>query len=191
VRRHGAENQHHSVKLKPILLLTALWAAGLICAAASPRPVPVRVVVEKTRRRLEVYSGTKLLHAYPIALGLDPVNDKVREGDRRTPEGTFYVTGRNEKSRFYMSLLLSYPNAEDARRGLRDRLIARRDYRRITGALRRHATPPQNTPLGGYVMIHGGGTQRDWTWGCIALENPDIRELCHLVRRGTPVIIRH
>ena len=126
-----------------------------------------------------------------MGLGLSPVEDKVKEGDRRTPEGNFYVFVKNEKSAFYLSLGLSYPNIEDAERGLRDGLINRAQYNQIVQAIRGKTAPPQNTPLGGLIYIHGNGSQTDWTWGCVALDDNDIRELFDAVPKGTEVVIEH
>lgn len=148
-----------------------------------------RVVVKKARRQLLLFSADKLVRTYRIGLGLSPVGDKVRQGDRRTPEGEFYIFTKNAKSAFYLSLGLSYPNAAHAERGLRDGLITRAQYDAITRALRAKKGPPQNTLLGGDIYIHGNGAQSDWTWGCVALENEDVRELFDAVNVGTPVII--
>jgi murein L,D-transpeptidase YafK len=150
-----------------------------------------KIVVIKSSRRLMLYSGDKLVRRYRIGLGSSPVEDKVREGDRRTPEGNFYVFVKNEKSAYYLSLGLSYPNVEDAERGLRDGLINREQYNQIITAIRTKSAPPQNTPLGGLIYIHGNGSQTDWTWGCVALEDTDIRELFDAVPKGTEVVIEH
>ena len=148
-----------------------------------------KIVVIKSRRRLMLYSGDQLVRRYRVGLGLSPIEDKVREGDRRTPEGSFYVFVKNEKSAYYLSLGLSYPNVEDAERGFRDGLINRKQYNEIVRAIRTRTAPPQYTPLGGLIYIHGNGSQRDWTWGCIALDDNDMRELFHAVPKGTDVII--
>jgi len=150
-----------------------------------------KIVVSKSRRRLMLYSTNKLVRIYRVGLGTDPVNDKIKEGDRRTPEGEFYIFTKNERSAFYLSLGLSYPNAEDAERGLRDGLITRQQYNQIVDAIRRKVAPPQNTPLGGQIYIHGNSSQSDWTWGCVALDNKDIRELFDAVPVKTPVVIEH
>lgn len=150
-----------------------------------------RIVIMKSERRLELFSGDTVVRRYKIGLGLSPVEDKVRQGDRRTPEGEFYVFTKNDKSAFYLSLGLSYPNIEDAERGLRDKLISRRRHDVIVRAIKRKATPPQNTALGGDIYIHGNGASTDWTWGCVALENADMKELFDAVTVGTPVTIKH
>lgn len=159
----------------------------------SPLKLPLvspRIVVKKAERQMFLYSANKLVRTYRIGLGLSPVGDKVRQGDRRTPLGDFYVFTKNDKSAFYLSLGLSYPNAPHAERGLREGLITRTQYEAIMRALRAKRTPPQNTALGGDIYIHGNGASSDWTWGCVALENDDVRELFNAVTLGTPVTIQ-
>ena len=100
----------------------------------SPLVLPVekpRIVVYKKERKLEFYSDQTLLRTYRIGLGFSPVADKQREGDGATPEGDFYVFVKNNKSAYYLSLGVSYPNAEDAERGLRDGLITKRSTMRL------------------------------------------------------------
>jgi murein L,D-transpeptidase YafK len=149
-----------------------------------------RIVVLKSKRRLELYSDGAVVRTYKVGLGLNPVPDKQRQGDRATPEGDFYVFTKNDKSAFYLSLGISYPNAEDAERGLRDGLISRAVHDAIVKAIKGKATPPQNTALGGDIYIHGNGASSDWTLGCVALENEDIRELFDAVLVETPVTIK-
>ena len=69
-------------------------------------------------------------------------------------------------------------------------LISRAQHDAIVRAIKRKATPPQNTALGGDIYIHGNGASSDWTWGCVALENEDIKELFDAVPVGTPVTIK-
>jgi lipoprotein-anchoring transpeptidase ErfK/SrfK len=175
----SAPESPHGMPRKP------LDTAGEIQLLASPR-----IVIKKSERKLLLYSGDKLVRTYRVGLGLSPVGDKVREGDRRTPEGDFYIFTKNEKSSYYLSLGISYPNAAHAERGLRDGLINRSQYDTIITALNGRKAPPQNTELGGDIYIHGNGAGSDWTWGCVALENQDILELFNLVSVGTPVRIK-
>ena len=149
-----------------------------------------RIVVYKNARKLEFYSGKTLLRTYRIGLGFSPVADKVREGDGATPEGEFYVFVKNNKSAYYLSLGVSYPNVEDADRGLRDGLITTSQHDAIVEAHRKKIGPPQYTKLGGLIYIHGNGAKSDWTWGCVALENEDMKELYDSVSVGTPVTIK-
>lgn len=34
------------------------------------------------------------------------------------------------------------------------------------------------------ILIHGGGTHRDWTLGCIALDNEDLVELFNILHQS-------
>lgn len=149
-----------------------------------------RIVVTKSKRQLELYSDGRVVRTYQVGLGFNPLQDKKQEGDGATPEGDFYIFTRNDKSAYYLSLGLSYPNVEDADRGLRDKLISKKEHEAIVKAVRRQGMPPQNTALGGLIYIHGHGAKSDWTLGCVALENQDIRELYSAVLVGTPVTIR-
>jgi murein L,D-transpeptidase YafK len=158
----------------------------------SPLKLPLvsaKILIKKGQRQLLLFSEDKLLRTYRVGLGSSPVGDKVRQGDRRTPEGDFYIFTKNDKSAYYLSLGVSYPNAAHAARGLRDGLITKGQYDAIMRALKAKKPPPQNTALGGDIYIHGNGAQSDWTWGCAALENEDIRELFAAVSIGTPVTI--
>jgi len=175
---------------------TVTRANQTVTAAAShtnPLKLPLvspRIVVKKAERKLFLYSNNKIVRTYHVGLGLSPKGYKVREGDRRTPEGDFYIFTKNDKSAFYLSLGISYPNARHAERGLRDGLITKAQYDAIVRALQAKKTPPQNTALGGDIYIHGHGAGSDWTWGCVALENEDVGELFNAVPVGTPVTIQ-
>jgi murein L,D-transpeptidase YafK len=185
-----------NIKILPVPVLL-LILAGVFFFMISPKnaePLPAeienpRLVVKKAERRLEVYDGDRLLKTYKIVLGFAPAGDKEHEGDGKTPLGEFYVFTKNEQSKFYLSLGLSYPSIDDAERGLRENLISREEYDSILQAIAEKRMPPQNTPLGGEIYIHGGGTERDWTWGCVALENEEMKEIFDALPVGTPVTI--
>lgn len=155
-------------------------------------PFPLRqpsVEIYKARRVLRLYDGMRLLAEFPIALGSRPEGDKEREGDRKTPEGSFYVCEKHYSPRFYLFLGLSYPAPDDAERGKLRGLIDESQYRAILQAHQEGRCPPWDTPLGGAIGIHGGGTHRDWTLGCIALDNAHIELLYVLLPVGTKVQI--
>lgn len=152
-------------------------------------PQSVAIKIFKEKRILELYDDTKLLGRFKIALGGAPEGDKEREGDSKTPVGNYYVCTRNDKSRFTLFLGLSYPNIDDAQRGLDSGMINKDSYDSIKQALQQKRQPPWNTPLGGEVGIHGGGADSDWTAGCIALSDDDIRILWQYCPMKTPVEI--
>lgn len=137
-----------------------------------------KICVDKSDRRLELLdSKGDVLRAYDIALGTSPVGDKVMRGDSKTPEGDYVISAHNPQSSFTLSLRISYPDAQDR------------------AAARKLGVNP-----GGDIYIHGTPTGfpddwkpmrvRDWTEGCIALKNSDIREIYAAVKDGTPITIR-
>jgi murein L,D-transpeptidase YafK len=147
------------------------------------------IVVKKSQRKLELFDGEKLIKTYKIALGFAPVDDKEKQSDGKTPEGDFYVFTKNDKSKFYLSLGVSYPNIEDAKRGHEAKLITKTEYDKIVQAVKDKKMPTQNTKLGGEIYIHGGGTSKDWTRGCVALKNEEIKEIFDAIPVGTQVKI--
>ena len=164
-------------------------------AGLNDNPLPARltaprIVISKSRRRLELYDGESLLRVHRVSLGRQPVGNKSREGDCATPEGTYYICTRNPQSRYHRFLGISYPNAGDAEWGLSQGLISKAEYDSIRLAHQQGRRPPWNTPLGGEIGIHGGGTGRDWTLGCIALTDDAIEELFEAVPSGTLVVIQ-
>jgi len=157
----------------------------------------VWIRISKTEQTLFAYQGGKLIAKIPTDLGYNFFSDKERRGNLadpdhwRTPEGQFFVAAKNPHSQFYKALVLNYPNAEDAERGLRDELITQAQYDAIVLAERTVSMPLMNTELGGYIEIHGDGTgeRNNWTQGCIAIANGELDRLWDLVTVGTPVLI--
>ena len=131
-----------------------------------------------------------LVKRYAVGLGHRGLGPKRREGDHLTPEGRFYLCTRNERSQFHLFLGLSYPDEAAAARGLQGGTSSRRpSMARSSGPSRRGPALPGTRALGGAVGIHGGGASADWTWGCIALENPEIEELWVACPIGSPILI--
>lgn len=139
------------------------------------------IKVLKKERKLLLMEDRKTIRSYPIALGFNPVGDKTKLGDGKTPTGIFYLCEMIKKpSRAKYgarSMRISYPERTDARRGLGEKLIKKTHYEDIIKAIDRAAIPPQNTGLGGSIRIHGGGSEKDWTLGCIGMEDRDIIKL--------------
>ena len=149
----------------------------------------LKIVIRKSERRLELLEDGKLHRSYRIVLGSCPTGGKEIEGDGRTPEGEFYIFTKNPKSKYHLSLAISYPSPEVAKRGLKVGLISQGEFDEIAAAKETISKPPQKTALGGEIYIHGGGIDGDWTEGCIALDDEDMSELFGLVERGTKVEI--
>ncbi|MGH7004900.1 MAG: L,D-transpeptidase family protein [Alphaproteobacteria bacterium] len=163
---------------KPLaVLMIGIAGAASGCAPQSPPALQAdRIVVEKSRRQMHLMRNDATVKTYRIALGGNPLGHKQQEGDSRTPEGGYVVDTRNPQSRFHLSLRVSYPSAADRQR-----------------AARRGVSP------GGDIFIHGtpnGAADeaafigRDWTDGCIAVTNAEIREIWAAVGDGTPIEIR-
>jgi murein L,D-transpeptidase YafK len=158
-----------------------------------PQAPEIRILVEKRARRLRVYAGEEVLIESRVAIGRNAA-DKAVEGDEATPLGEFYVCAKNPRSRFFLSLCLSYPNAAHADRGLRCGLIDQLEHAQIIDALSARRLPPQHTRLGGEIYIHGevpgaAAPDAEATRGCIAVANPVMRELYELAPLGTSVVI--
>jgi murein L,D-transpeptidase YafK len=156
-------------------------------ARRSPRN-PFRVVIHKSRGTLELFRDGVLLKRIAVHTGKNPADKRI-EGDMATPEGEFYICYKNPRSRYTRFLGLSYPNTEDAERGLREGIITQAEHRRICGAILRRQCPPWKTALGGEVGIHGRSSSVGWTHGCIAMKNAEILKLSKLLPLGTPVQI--
>ena len=154
----------------------ALLALLLVSGAATTTPDRAdKLVVNKAKRELLLMRSGKVIRSYRIALGRNPAGPKQRQGDGKTPEGAYTISGRNAASAFHRSLRISYPNAAD-------RIRARR----------------QGVSPGGDIMIHGlpngqgfiGAAHRltDWTDGCIAVTDAQIDEIWRLVEAPTPAL---
>ena len=148
-----------------------------------------QIKVYKEERRLELWQEDTLLKTYRVGLGFSPEGAKIREGDGRVPEGAYYVCTKNEQSKFTLFMGISYPNAADAERGLRDGLISQEQHDRIVEAIGNRLRPDWETDLGGKIGIHGKGSAFDWTAGCVALDDEDIRDLWQYVEKGDAVLI--
>jgi murein L,D-transpeptidase YafK len=132
-----------------------------------------------------------------VALGRQPLGRKSRAGDGRTPEGVYWVAERPRASELYHRFIpLSYPSRADAAQARAAGAISERIYNAILDAHDIGQVPPQHTPMGGDIGIHGEGERWrgysqsvDWTFGCVAVTDAEIDFLANRVRAGTPVTI--
>ena len=148
-----------------------------------------KIVVYKADRRLELWQNGDLTKEFHIGLGKNPEGKKEQEGDKMTPEGEYYVCTKNQYSKFYLALGVSYPNIEDAQNGLDKGLIDQATYDSIESAIQNGECPPWNTALGGQIMIHGHGGNKDWTKGCIAVDDEVMDTLWEACSIGTKILI--
>lgn len=137
---------------------------------------PAVLVAHKSARRLMLFGHGSLQGCWAMGLGFEPSGHKQREGDGRTPEG-WYRTSDKPWSDFAGAIAVHYPNDRDASAALADGRLAASEHEVVVGALGRDLVPPQQTALGGEILIHGGGSRRDWTLGCMALEDEDLAGL--------------
>lgn len=156
------------------------------------------IVIWKSHYSLTLYKGDIPVKTYSAVFGKGhPNGDKERVGDKRTPEGDFYICTMNHSKRFYKFMGLSYPGLKHAERGLQRGLISSREYDEIARATAEVRQPPWETKLGGAIGIHGrllddgaaAAARENWTDGCIALANADVDELFSILSLGTPVTI--
>jgi lipoprotein-anchoring transpeptidase ErfK/SrfK len=158
----------------------------------------IKIVVDKSDHTLGIYANGTLMKSYHVELGDNGLGDKAVSGDHKTPEGTFYISEKSvlNPADEYLGtrwMRLSYPNVEDAQRGLDQGLISKDTYNQIVTAINNGEIPPQDTALGGGVGIHGGSTAAlgtDWTWGCVGLTSKDVEDFFDYIRVGTKVIIQ-
>ena len=134
------------------------------------------IVVEKAARKMYLMGGNEVIKEYDVSLGSNPIGHKQKEGDRKTPEGTYKISGRNPNSSFHLSLRISYPNEQDI-------LLAKEKSESAGSDIMIHGLPNKLPFLGG---IH---LWSDWTQGCIAVTNSEIEEIWELVGDGTKITI--
>lgn len=135
-----------------------------------------KVFVDKSARTLQLLSDDKVIKSYHIALGGNPIGHKQQQGDQRTPVGNYILDYKNEKSGYYRSIHVSYPNTADKARA-----------------------KSRGVSAGGDIMIHGQkngfgafgilNQQRDWTEGCMAVSNDEMDEIMAAVKIGTAIEI--
>ncbi len=141
------------------------------------------VVIDKSSYELIVYDAKGWLVKYPVVFGNNDLGDKLYEGDRKTPEGTFTIVSKRVHSKWNRFMLLDYPTQED---------YEKFNLRKARGII------PANAKIGGGIGIHGTWPHEDyavdrydnWTEGCISLKNKDIQELFNYLPIGTRVTIK-
>lgn len=157
------------------LVFLPFWFGLKGARAAIPRVD--KVIVIKKNRLLMLLKDGEIFKTYRVSLGKQPSGHKIMAGDQRTPEGKYILDSRNPRSKYYLSIHISYPNESD-----------------IINARKLGVSP------GGGIMIHGlsqgqrAGREAqvfsDWTNGCIAVSNTEMEEIWRLVQDGTPIEIK-
>ncbi len=161
-----------------VALCLSFAAIGSAHASQAIKNKPVdKVLVLKSERKLHLMHRGEILKSYRVSLGKQPKGPKLREGDNRTPEGFYWIDWRKTSQNYNLSMHISYPNARD-----------------------RATASAKGLAPGGMIMLHGTPVDEeypewyfhtlDWTNGCIALKNSEMREVWNLVKDGTLIEIR-
>lgn len=162
--------------MKKILFMALFVFIGCVNVAVAGVD---NILVKKAMRKMYLREGEAVLKEYNISLGKNPKGHKTQQGDSRTPEGEYIISGRNPHSSYHLSLRISYPNEQD-----------------VQAAKARGVSP------GGDIMIHGYPNKvinrlfdkihqnYDWTDGCIAVTDAEIEEIWTLVPDKTKIVIQ-
>lgn len=162
-----------TVTALPFLLLAACGAPASKFRHYDGPPV-TQILVNKSERRMYLMNGATVLKAYDVGLGTEPVGTKQFEGDGKTPEGVYFIDRINPDSAYHLYLGVSYPNTRDMA----------------------YAWSQGRDP-GGDIFIHGWGPEghrlapgdRNWTAGCVAVGDDEIKEIYAMVKSGIPIVI--
>ena len=176
------------------------WLALTLALSLShslPATEHLRVLIDTKAATLLVLRGDQARARFSgISIGRDGVNKRKLKGDDRTPLGTYRIIDMNGDSRFRRFFRFNYPTLEHAVWAKEQGVIDEGTYRSITDAIAQNRLPPQDTPLGGNLGIHGLGDGdprihrlMNWTHGCVALTNEQIDVLAHYLRVGVEVVI--
>ncbi|MES2774473.1 MAG: L,D-transpeptidase [Bacteroidota bacterium] len=144
---------------------------------------PYYIIVDKSDNTLTVYDSDDWLVQYPCTFGSDDLGDKMKEGDRRTPEGRFHILSKYPHKKWKLFMMLDYPTKTD---------YDKFNQRKAKGII------PASAKIGGAIGIHGTWPREDWavenlqawTLGCVSMKNEDIEELYNMIAPGTLVIIQ-
>ena len=180
-----------------LLLCLSLFAVSAI-AATEIHPNQIWLLIDTKAKKIEVKKGEQTVETLDhVAIGRGGAGFKTHRGDNITPHGEYHIGWIGDKSTFRRFFGLTYPSIEDAENAIQKGVINEGQYKRIVHAHELGQIPPQDTPLGGQIGIHGLGSADarvhevfDWTHGCIALTNTQIDHLSQIVDTGTLVKIK-
>ncbi len=138
------------------------------------------ILVEKSKYKLTFYYDQKPIKSYPVVFGANPVDDKLKEGDKRTPEGTFKIKDLYPHPAWSKFIWLDYPTTSSWRKHFKAKKEGKINW---------------NDSIGSEIGIHGTPDdsliekKSNWTLGCVSLKNKDVNELYQFVQKGTEVEI--
>ena len=172
---------------KTFWLLTSLFTlpiAGTAFDSFSPESKPVYyLVVDKSDNTITLYDNVDWVLQWPCTFGSNDLGDKMVQGDRKTPEGSFHIISKTLHNKWHKMMRLDYPTQVDRQKF---------NERKSRGII------PANAKLGGDIAIHGTWPREEfaveylqnWTLGCVSMRNDHLDELYGMVPLGTQVIIR-
>lgn len=183
------------------MIASTFWFSSGYSEAAG-QATDCKIVIFKEQRILELHQNGRI-QQYRVCLGLNPTGPKQLTGDKKTPEGEYFICYKSAESNFHRFLGISYPGVDDAKSAFEKGIISLSKRDEIVTNSKERKAPPWNTELGGWVGIHGYPSDEykrrwvalfhpkpdDWTDGCIALWNFEIEQLFSRVSLGTPVVI--
>lgn len=162
--------------------ITGLHAFKSVTKGA-PDYNPYSIIIDKSDYELKVFDEEGWLATYPVVFGSNDLSDKMREGDKRTPEGQFKVLLKKIHNKWGPELLLDYPTPQS---------VAKFNERKARGLV------PKNARIGNGIAIHATRPDEEWTvdtysnWtdGCISLKYTEAKDLYSYIPSGTPVTIQ-
>ena len=148
-----------------------------------PEETEISILIDKSDYQLQIYASDTLVKTFPIVLGGNPLDDKLREGDQCTPEGNFKIVSKYPHKTWSKFIWINYPTDDSWRKHNK----AKED-----GVI------PKNATIGGEIGIHGVPkgtdvmikTHVNWTLGCISLTNKDVNEIYPFIDKNTVILIR-
>jgi len=141
------------------------------------------VIIDKSDYELNVYDDEGWLITYPVVFGNKDQGDKLMEGDRKTPEGTFHISNKRVHEKWCRFMLIDYPTKES---------YDKFNQRKAAGII------PKQAKIGGAIGIHGSWPREDyaidhyqnWTMGCISMKNEHVTQFYSMIPNGTKITIR-
>ena len=165
---------------KLIIIIFALVSLSILYSFISKKEkIPKNITlikVYKNKRIMEVYNKKALIKTYQISLGQKPIGHKQFEGDSKTPEGVYFIDGKNPYSSYHKNLGISYPN-------IKDKAFAKKKGKSAGGLIKIHGLPNGKGKIGKLHLAN------DWTAGCIAVTDQEIDEIYAATKIGAKIIL--
>jgi murein L,D-transpeptidase YafK len=185
-------------QIRTLMAVVLMLASVSVTPASTGQDKEIWVLVDTAKMTLSILVGDETKRVYEnISIGRGGTTTDKRMNDQKTPLGEYRISRIKPVTPFHRFFGLDYPRLDQAWRAMETGVITERQFMHIFEARRRGEAPPQNTPLGGYLGIHGVGSgdpvvhqSFNWTNGCVALSNEQIDDLAKWLRIGTRVVVR-